>query len=576
MGVPAFYRWLSQKYPKIVKDVIEDHPEWIDGIEVPVDTSTPNPNGMEFDNLYLDMNGIIHPCFHPEDRPAPTTETEVFLNIFDYIDRLFSIVRPRRLLYMAIDGVAPRAKMNQQRSRRFRAAQDAAEKAAEEERLRQDLEQQGIKLPKAPKSETFDSNTITPGTPFMDRLATALQYYVHQRLNGDKGWRGIEVILSDSNTPGEGEHKAMQYVRQMRGRPGWNPNTRHCVYGLDADLIMLALATHEPHFCILREVIVQPHQQVSVLREYLALEMKVEGLGFEFDPERILDDFVFMCFFVGNDFLPHMPTLDIREGAIELMMRVYRGMLPQLGGYLCDGSTINMARCEQFISAIGQFEDTIFQKRMRELRRQKDRLERQKHQKQQHRYYSEKLGVPPDQQPTVVRGIVRAYVEGLSWVMAYYYEGCASWNWFYPYHYAPFASDLKDLPSLEIGFSLGEPFSPFNQLMGVLPAASAHALPKCFRWLFTSPESPILDFYPKDFAVDMNGKRFAWQGVALLPWIDEARLLAATGQCLADLTPEEQRRTSPCGTSAVAAGGVAVSVEVAVGEATLAPAAPPA
>ncbi|KAJ9511743.1 hypothetical protein QJQ45_022604, partial [Haematococcus lacustris] len=431
MGVPAFYRWLSQKYPKIVKDVIEDHPEWIDGIEVPVDTSTPNPNGMEFDNLYLDMNGIIHPCFHPEDRPAPTTETEVFLNIFDYIDRLFSIVRPRRLLYMAIDGVAPRAKMNQQRSRRFRAAQDAAEKAAEEERLRQDLEQQGIKLPKAPKSETFDSNTITPGTPFMDRLATALQYYVHQRLNGDKGWRGIEVILSDSNTPGEGEHKAMQYVRQMRGRPGWNPNTRHCVYGLDADLIMLALATHEPHFCILREVIVQPHQQtpaaqariafssrndgteagteggggkepedrrnskpevarkpyqlllVSVLREYLALEMKVEGLGFEFDPERILDDFVFMCFFVGNDFLPHMPTLDIREGAIELMMRVYRGMLPQLGGYLCDGSTINMARCEQFISAIGQFEDTIFQKRMRELRRQKDRLERQKHQKQQ-------------------------------------------------------------------------------------------------------------------------------------------------------------------------------------------------
>jgi 5'-3' exoribonuclease 2 len=83
--------------------------------------------------------------------------------IFEFIDRIFAIVRPRKLLYMAIDGVAPRAKMNQQRSRRFRAAKESYEKTSEIRRLKEQILANGGKVPPdVPQSEKFDSNCITP------------------------------------------------------------------------------------------------------------------------------------------------------------------------------------------------------------------------------------------------------------------------------------------------------------------------------------------------------------------------------------------------------------------------------
>ena|ERR1700733_9032212 len=87
----------------------------------------------------------------------------------------------------------------------------------------------------------------------MARLSEQLKYFVNKKMTEDADWAGVEVVLSGHEVPGEGEHKIMEYIRHTKAQPGYNANTRHCLYGLDADLIMLGLLSHDPHFCLLRE-----------------------------------------------------------------------------------------------------------------------------------------------------------------------------------------------------------------------------------------------------------------------------------------------------------------------------------
>ncbi|POW13205.1 hypothetical protein PSTT_03923 [Puccinia striiformis] len=828
MGVPALFRWLSKKYPKVVEQVIEDVPgqNQVEGgtEEIPIDMSQRNPNGMEFDNLYLDMNGIVHPCTHPEGKKPPETEAEMMIEVFKYTERVVNMVRPRKLLMIAIDGVAPRAKMNQQRSRRFRASQEAKVKEEEKQALIEEFIQQGKELPEEYKTDkkAWDSNAITPGTPFMTLLTESLRYWIIYKMNTDKGWSQIQVILSDASVPGEGEHKIMDFVRRQRTQPSYDPNTKHVIYGLDADLIMLSLATHEPHFKVLREDVFSDQKKgkgcytcgqpghhssqcqgkpkekvdehdtqskpierkpfifldVKILREYLAIELNLGGLPFPFDLERAIDDWVLLIFFVGNDFLPHLPSLEIREGAIDTLLKIWKTNLARMGGYLTDCGELNLKRTEIILEGLASREDDIFRRRREAEERQDQASKRRKidsdnrqvhikssstnrpqptvsnqgtpstlnlpskpaipsgnlgqtavsgipglgttslsmmsnsdviknrfairtanmdaaamlraelsgtlelptssasvddtpkpstetsdvtqaesptqaesttqvesttqaesaapleaqnpsdpnpttletspskpsevgdleestdkiqenaasqdppvglvegeadstikpatpvHQKRKAdelestdtvigpiedsvvlsededeeeapgdvsvfvpgepsrpaplkmlgnnmveqddtvklwepgyrgRYFRQKFGIELDDE-IEKRKIVKYYVEGLAWVLAYYYQGCQSWQWFYPYHYSPFASDFTNLEELEIKFNLGQPFKPYEQLMGVFPTASRSHIPEVYHELMLKDDSPIKDFYPEDFEIDMNGK----------------------------------------------------------------------
>jgi len=161
------------------------------------------------------------------------------------------------------------------------------------------------------------------------------------------------------------------------------------------------------------------------------------------------------------------------------------------------------------------------------------------------RYYYEKFHVHgEDALRKFSKEIRQAYIEGLAWVFAYYYKGCVSWHWYYPYHYAPFASDLMGCDSLELNFELGEPVKPNEQLLSVFPKQSNHAIPKCYHKLYL-PDSKIIDFYPSEVKLDINGARYAWMGVNLLSFIDRPRLVAAmdeADQNESKLTQHEKER----------------------------------
>jgi 5'-3' exoribonuclease 2 len=328
----------------------------------------------------------------------------MFNNIFEYTNKLIKILKPQKLIYLAIDGVAPRAKMNQQRSRRFRAALEATTRQEKEEELLHEWESKGLKAPNMPKEKGFDSNVITPGTKFMSNLSEVIKLFISSNLQDNPLWKGLTVILSDSSVPGEGEHKILEFIRVQRLQEHYNPNTKHCIYGADADLIMLSLITHEPHFYIIRESLNEniwkkcemcgknghvredcikfnkdegasvnildnvefSLMKVHVVREYLELEFKGLKLPFEYDFERLIDDFVFLCFFVGNDFLPHLPSLKIREGAIDALLYLYKKIIPDLDGYLTEGNgMINLARTQVLLEKLAKIENAVFENQLR-------------------------------------------------------------------------------------------------------------------------------------------------------------------------------------------------------------------
>ncbi len=548
MGVPGFFLWLWKKYKKtnfvFSKGKVND------------DELYQKINSIDY--LLIDANCLIHPtCFkvlaeNPDYQNQDSLENKMMNAVLEYIDKLISYADPKTGVYLAIDGVAPAAKIKQQRYRRFKSHHDRVMF----DNIKAKHNKQVLK--------GWNNSAITPGTEFMEKL----HYKVLDWAKKNKR----KIIYSSCKTPSEGEHKLLQFIRDNI-KEGLQQS--YVMYGLDADLIFLCLSTRSPDMFLLREATEFDNKSnkedlnyvsIDIMKELiidtmetLASTEKTKGYLLEKKYHNdIISDFIFICYLLGNDFLPHLPALDIYGNGLDILLEKYMELIGNYGykKFIVETgkkpSTINKKLFIEFISYLASEEsetlknthtsgkkhykcnstdpydielhriDNIYFKVENPIMLGSDESELWKK-----RYYQYHFHLSDEEINNYVDKMVEEYIIGLKWVTNYYFDGCPSWDWYYPYNYPPFLEDIRDFlvkkKSFNINkhkFNYGSPLKPFNQLLLVLPPQSSYLLPKDLRKIVHNPNSSLAYMYPTTIKQDFIGKHKYWMAQPLLPSFD--------------------------------------------------------
>ena len=535
MGIPLFFRYLVNNYENL---------------------TTSNQKILDCNNLYLDLNCAIHYCCREALKDIKfniTKQNEIELkmikNVIKYIEILINYSKPKDLLYIAIDGSAPKSKLNQQRMRRFK-------KFYEKEKIEEIQKKNKIEID---TNHVWDTNAITPGTVFMNKLSVQLKKYFENRKN-------LKVIISDSNIPGEGEHKLLKHLRE-----NYNKNDYNIIYGLDADLIMLCLIANKPNIYLLRETVefnnkihVEGYKflylSIDNLKKHLIEEIMIR-MGEQFlskeQKDKIINDYIFISFILGNDFIPHSPSVGIKNGGIDLLLDLYTRYYLELKSNLVilEEKKINHDFLKNIIRDLGMMEDNLLEtfnkkrnRRKRNNRTYDNNFEREKDNLNMLPQYNRDIEIKINQGNVGWRDryykylfsvnnrletdnryeidkICHKYIEGLFWNFHYYNYECISWEWSYYYNYPPSFNDIyvymdkyvSDINLLQLPKS--RPFKPFEQLLMVLPKESKHLLPNNLGNKMINNHSEIIHYYPIKYEIDLTNNNYLWECHPKLPYI---------------------------------------------------------
>jgi len=591
MGIPSFFRNIIEKYPNVNywdPDIVTDH-------------------------FLIDFNSIIYNIYAGLDKQfiknltTLQTEKHLILEIIKYLQHIIcDICKPQKTIFFAFDGPVPMAKMIQQRWRRYKSIVFDQFKNNTANKLNIDID----------KSK-FNTISISPGTSFMKKLADYIKKYTEMGafFKHIKNKTFPTVILSDSNVPGEGEHKYMNIIRNLN-RNDIKDNIT--LLSPDADVIVLAIFSSTDKIRVLKEVNEPnlkekfPNQEfiytdIDLFKKSLFEQIIPVSNSNDFNMNRVLNDFSFLTFIGGNDFVPGPQFLLFRNNSLELILNSYIKILKKFKNYLIDNQSngnilINIEFFIEFLDDIALFElnkQKEIQKKIHRIRKgnnpkiieqysklmandQLNDLDKQLqifqhmefytpyhpfYEKYNHhfdaidyfkddwkiQFYSYFLNIDSNNTSEInnmIDILSNKYCEALLFTSIYYTSNVPSWNWHYGFRVAPFPSDLSNYLKRNkdtfknIIFNLGQPFKPFEQLMMILPPSSSSLLPKPLSKFMNESDSEIIDMFPTGFELDVViGSKYIYSE-PVLPDIDFTKIIFIVNNNLHLLNKSELIRNS--------------------------------
>lgn len=521
MGIPSYFSY-----------IVKNHPELIQKLSM---------LSINIHNLYMDCNSVIYDVVRSST--PNISDEDIIQKIIQKIELYIHIIKPTHSIFIAFDGVAPMAKLDQQRSRRYKS---------------QLIKSINCHISTEENDNTsWNTTAITPGTSFMDKLHNLLTIH----FDNASRYKCNNLILSTPKDLGEGEHKIFKHIRD---NPSIHATQTTVIYGLDADLIMLSinhlpitkniyLFRETPEFIKSIDNSLEPNENyimdIPNLAKEIVNSMNNNNTTYStYDTNRIYD-YIFLCFFLGNDFMPHFPALNIRTGGIDKLINSYKHTIGNTAQNITDGKTIHWKNLRKVISFLAQLEEkyiidedkkrSIQEKYVYPIENDKQKyikfdaipiyergMEKYIHPGKhgwQERYYKILFNIDIDDERR--KQICINYLEGLEWTMKYYNDCCPDWNWTYNYHYPPLLQDLiKYIPYFETTFikpNKNTPITPLTQLCYVLPKNSLNLLhPEIYKKL----EPYIPELYPEHCEMIWCYNKYFWESHVCLPHIDIAQL----------------------------------------------------
>lgn len=481
MGIPYYFSYLIKNHSTIISKLNDLY---------------------NIDNLFIDSNSLIYDSINfNEFSNLSQFENYIIKNVILKLEEIINIVNPSENIYIAFDGVPPFAKINQQKNRRYKSAYQS-------------------KL--FNKKILWDTCAITPGTLFMTNLNNAITTHFNKKFFNSQN-KHINIILSLSNEHGEGEHKIFNYIRASSNISHKN----NVIYGMDADLFMLSLNhlkytqniylyRETPLFINQLDKSLNPNQKYiininclgNIIVNELTNEVENASKTYNSNYYNKIEDYIFICFLLGNDFLPHFPALNIRLNGFTVLLELYKKLF-KASEFLIVNNSINWNNFKKYIKNIAEHEETF----IKEIYNVRDKQSKKFYPETtseeidykfscmpsfdrnienfinpfeedwQHRYYYSLCAIDSRKNDYAqnLETLCTNYLETLQWVYYYYSSSCKNWTLYFKYNYPPLLSDLYAyIPYFNSEFAIVENYNILNEkllLCYVLPQNSLHLLP---------------------------------------------------------------------------------------------------